>query len=78
MESATTDTSESHDGDSRVAFRGTDWMIYRDSTTKNITEKMRVLYNSEIYDIDSVQENTDERRHGYLMLHTIKRGSVDE
>jgi head-tail adaptor len=76
-ESTTSDTGESYDAEQRQAFRGVKWYIRWDATTKAITENMRVLDGSEVYDIDSIQEVTTDRRTGYLELMTIKRGRVD-
>lgn len=77
MESVTRDTGEDYDSETRVAYNALDWILLRDSQSKNITEKMRLVYDGNTYDIDSVQEYTKERRKGYLIIHSIKRGSVN-
>lgn len=78
IESVTSDTGENYSADTKVAIRGVDWIVRNDTTTKNITEKMRVVYESKYYDIDSIQEVTDYRRKGFLVIHSVKRGSIDE
>ena len=70
-------TGEDYDSNTRVAYQGTDWLILMDQLTKGITPKMRVLYAGEYYDIDSIEEDTDKRRNGYLLIHSIKRGTIN-
>jgi head-tail adaptor len=77
METEGSGTGEGYAADSRTAMLGIDWTIRRDNTTKNITEKMRLVFESNTYDIDSVQELTSERRRGFLIIKTMQRGSVD-
>ena len=77
MESVNRDTGEDFDADTNVAYSAIDWILLRDSSSKNITEKMRLVYDGDTYDIDSVQEFTKERRKGYLLIHSIKKGSID-
>lgn len=48
--------------------------IRRDSTTKLITEKMRIQYEGNIYDIRSITERTDEHRRMYLTIEGENKG----
>lgn len=48
--------------------------VKRDSVTKLITEKMRISYESNIYDIRSITERTDEFRRMYLTIEGENKG----
>lgn len=69
--------TENYDADQLTAERRVKWTLRRDDTTKAISESMRVLFDGIYYQIEVVQEATEQRRYGFIELMTVKKGSVD-
>ena len=77
MKTDASGTGEKYAAEAKTEILGVDWTLRMDSVTELITSEMRLVYESDKYDIDSVQELTSERRRGFIILHTKKRGAID-
>lgn len=65
--------SEKFTGYQEVNAYPIQFVVRYDSLTKNITEKMRVSFNSNIYDIESVIDPYE--MHKEIHIHGVNRGA---
>lgn len=59
---------ESYPADRKTSIYTALFTIRRDSTTKDITAKMRISYDSKTWDIRAISEKADEFRKMYLII----------
>ena len=68
---------EAYTADRKTSMYTILFTLRRDSGTKGINPKMRILYDGLIYDIRAISERADEYRKMYLTIEAEQKGPDD-
>lgn len=67
--------SESFPADRKTSRYSIQFTVRSDTTTQAMTTKMRISFDSKIYDIRSISERADEYRKMYLLIEAEQKGT---
>jgi SPP1 family predicted phage head-tail adaptor len=66
--------AEAFPADRKTSMYSVHFIVRSDSVTRAATTKMRVSYDSKIYDIRAISERADEYRKMYLLIEAEQKG----
>lgn len=66
--------SEDYEAGRKTSMYTVIFIVRSDSTTRAITKKMRISYDSKIYDIRAINEQATEYRKMYLSIEAEQKG----
>lgn len=64
---------EDYETERKTARQNTLFTIRSSQAARAITPKFRVLYASDVYEIEAVYEDTKERRRGFVVLDCVQK-----